>query len=128
MKARCASAALTSARVRRRPRWKSPLEQRADRRPNLRPRGRSRAGDLEVSGARNDDEADTVTGARGGRLVGLHQWPRDKVLVLADNEHLRNAEGQQPDRRRVRIALRHRRWGTPEQARDDRVAAQRLVT
>jgi hypothetical protein len=61
-------------------------------------------------------------------LVRLDERPRHEFLVLADHEHLREAEGQQPDGRSLGVPLRDARRRTTEQVRDHCIATLMLVS
>ena len=52
-----------------------------------------------MSNTRNDDEPYEIACALSALRIGLDERPGHEVLVLPDDEHLGDSQGQQIDRR-----------------------------
>ena len=96
-----------------------PVKQRPDRRPDLRPRRRTRAGDFEMAGAGDHDKARRIARSYSRTDEGFQERSWHELFVLTDDHELRYPDRQQCGGRCVRVALRHLRGCTAEQAGDD---------
>jgi hypothetical protein len=80
-----------------------------------------------VTDARNHFELHSVTRQSRRGDVLLRQRQRYKLLVLPQDQHLRNAEREQPTWRRLRVSFRHGGRRTTEKRCDHSVFAEALI-